>query len=120
MIALPYPALHVSHGGIWVTADATRSLARGEAIRMAADTPMILLNAPLVAQRLGYAELSGLDVLELFAFLYPARFMVPTAKGLAAATGLVPPQRDADVAVFLRAATERLLAAATEIGRAHV
>ncbi|MBA4048106.1 MAG: helicase, partial [Sphingomonas sp.] len=54
-----------------------------------------------------------LDVLELFAFLYPARFMVPTAKGLAAATGLVPPQRDADVAVFLRAATERLLAAAT-------
>ena len=113
MTALPYPALHVSHGGIWVAADTTRSPSRGEAIRMAADTPMILLNAPLVAQRLGYAELSGLDVLELFAFLYPARFMVPTARGLAAATGLAPPGRDADVAAFLRVATERLLAAAS-------
>ena len=113
MTALPYPALHVSHGGIWVAADTTRSPSRGEAIRMAADTPMILLNAPLVAQRLGYAELSGLDLLELFAFLYPARFMVPTARGLAAATGLAPPGRDADVAAFLRVATERLLAAAS-------
>lgn len=114
MTILPHPALHASHSGIWAAGDATRSLSRGDAIRMAADTPVILLNAPLVAQRLGYAELSGLDVLELFAFLYPARFMVPTAKGLAAATGLDPPTRDADVAAFLRAATERLLAAASD------
>ncbi len=110
MIDLPYPALHASHGGIWAARESTRSLSRGEAIRMAADTPMILLNAPLVAQRLGYAELSGLDLLELFAFLFPARFMVPTAKGLAAAVGLDTPARDQDVASFLRAATERLLA----------
>jgi len=107
---LPYPALYASHGGIWVAGEATRSLSRGEAIRLAADTPVILLNAPLVAQRLGYAELSGLDLLELFAFLHPARFMVPTAKGLAAAVGLPPPPRDQDVASFLRNATDRLLA----------
>ncbi len=105
----PHPALHASHGGIWVAGEATRSLSRGEAIRLAADTPVILLNAPLVAQRLGYAELSGLDLLELFAFLFPARFMVPTPKGLAAATGLDAPARDQDVAAFLRAATAKLL-----------
>ena len=30
----------------------------------AADTPVLLINAPLVASRLGYPDLSGLDVLE--------------------------------------------------------
>ena len=63
----------------------TRAVSRGEAIRLAADTPVIVLNAPLIGQRLGYGDLSGLDILELFAFLRPARFMVPTPKGLARA-----------------------------------
>jgi len=109
--ALPYPALHASHGGIWIaTAEETRAVSRGEAIRVAADTPIILLNAPLVGQRLGHPEISGLDLLELFAFLHPARFMVPTPKGVARAAGLETPGDDSEVAGFLRAATERLLA----------
>src|SRR5882757_11354383 len=70
MSSLPYPALHASHSGIWVAdAEGTRPVGRGEAIRIAADTPVIVLNAALIGQRLGYADLSGLDVLELFAFL---------------------------------------------------
>ena len=111
---LPYPALHASHGGIWLaTPDGeTRPLGRGEAIRIAADTPVLLLNAPLVGQRLGYADLSGLDLLELFAFLHPARFMVPTPRGLARAAGLPPPASDAEVAPFLREAATALLAVA--------
>lgn len=109
--AFPYPALHASHSGTWIARDGeTRAIGRGEAIRIAADTPVILLNAPLIGQRLGYADLSGLDVLELFAFLRPARFMVPTPKGLAAVTGLDVPADDAAIAPFLLAAAERLLA----------
>ena len=114
MLSLPYPALHASHSGIWI-ADAakdgggTRPIGRGEAIRIAADTPVILLNAALIGQRLGYAELSGLDLLELFAFLCPARFMVPTPRGLARVTGLAEPRDDAAVAGFLRDATAALL-----------
>jgi ATP-dependent DNA helicase DinG len=108
---LPHPALHASHGGVWIAdGDGTRAIGRGEAIRIAADTPVILLNAPLVAQRLGYGELSGLDVLELFAFLHPARFMVPTPRGLARTIGLDEPAGDAGVPALLRAATARLLA----------
>ncbi len=108
---IPYPALHASHGGIWLaTADGTRALSRGEAIGIAADTPVILLNAPLVGQRLGYAELSGLDLLELFAFLHPARFAVPTPRGLARAVNLSPPDTDEAVAAFLREAAAALLA----------
>jgi ATP-dependent DNA helicase DinG len=111
MAPLPYPALHASHGGIWIaTAAGTRGVGRGEAIRIAADTPVIMLNAALVGQRLGYAELSGLDLLELYAFLHPARFAVPTPKGLARAIGVAPPARDEDVAAFLLASTAALLA----------
>ena len=87
---LAIPALHATHAGIWI-ADAkgeVRSVSRGEAVARAAETPHILLNAPLVGQRLGYPELSGLDLLELFAFVHPARFAVPTVTGLARAVGL--------------------------------
>jgi ATP-dependent DNA helicase DinG len=84
---LAFPALHASHAGIWIASPdgETRQVGKAEALAKAAETPMILLNAPLVAQRLGYAELSGLDVLELFAFVHPARFSVPTPTGLAEA-----------------------------------
>jgi ATP-dependent DNA helicase DinG len=110
---LPYPALHATHGGIWLAeADGTvRELQRGEAIARAAETPTILLNAPVVAARLGYGDLSGLDLLELFAFVHPARFAVPTPAGFARALGLEPPQND------MKAATFFLRAAATLIDR---
>ncbi|WP_404373451.1 ATP-dependent DNA helicase [Sphingomonas sp. MMS24-J45] len=107
---LPYPALHASHSGIWIADEqGTRPIGRGEAIRIAADTPVILLNAALIGQRLGYADLSGLDLLELFAFLCPARFMVPTPRGLARVAGLPAPREDAEVAGFLRQAAAALL-----------
>ena len=109
--SLPYPALHATHGGIWLAAPdgEVRGLGRGEAIARAAETPAIMLNAPLIGHRLGYPELSGLDLLELFAFVHPARFAVPTPKGLAHALGLEPPGSDAEAAPFLRAAAETLL-----------
>jgi ATP-dependent DNA helicase DinG len=109
--SLPYPALHATHGGIWLTTPdgGTQALGRGEAIARAAETPCVMLNAPLVGQRLGYPELSGLDLLELFAFVHPARFAVPTPRGLAAALGLEAPTSDAEAAPFLLEAAERLL-----------
>src|SRR3546814_10806626 len=90
---LSLPAIHASHVGIWL-ADASgrvQRVGRGEAIAAVAGTPHLLLGAPLTGDRLGYPELSGLDLLELFAFLHPARFAVPTPAGLAAVLGLPPP-----------------------------
>lgn len=75
-----------------------------------ADTPLLLLNAPLVANRLGYPDLSGLDLLELFAFVHPARFCVPTPRGLADALGLDEPQGDEHVPTFLQVAAGVLIA----------
>ena len=74
----------------------------------AADTPLLLLNAPLIASRLGYPDLSGLDLLELFAFVHPARFMVPTPGGLAAALRLALPASDDDVPALLQQAAAAL------------
>ncbi len=109
---LPLPALHATHAGIWLAGPdgEVREASRGEAIARAAETPHIILNAPLVGQRLGYPELSGLDLLELFAFIHPARFAVPTAAGLSRALGLDPPADDADAAAALKRIAERLLA----------
>ncbi len=108
---IPHPALHASHAGIWIAdRQGCRQIGRGEAIRTAADTPLILLNAPLIGQRLGHPDLSGLDLLELFAFIHPARFAVPTPAGLARAVDLSPPDRNEDVAEFLAEAAAALLA----------
>ena len=105
------PALHASHIGCWLAdgAGSSRPVGKGEAITAAADTPLLMLNAPLVATRLGYPDLSGLDLLELFAFVHPARFVVPTPKGLAHALGLPEPANDADVPALLQAAAQALM-----------
>jgi ATP-dependent DNA helicase DinG len=112
---LSTPALYASHGGIWIAdAQGTRGIGRGEAIARAAETPLILLNAPLVGQRLGYPELSGLDLLELFAFVHPARFMVPTVNGLVRTLALAPARGEAGSAGVLREAAAKLIATLAE------
>lgn len=99
---LPF-ALHATHAGIWLARgdSAIRPLGRGEALALAAETPLLLVNAPLLGARLGHADLSGLDLLELFAFLFPARFAIPTVAGLARALDLPPPPADTDAAAFI-------------------
>lgn len=109
---LPLPALVATHAGVW-RADETghvASLGRGEAMRAAADTPHLMLNAAVTGSRLGYPECSGLDLLELFAFLHPARFLVPTVRGLAQELGLEPVAEGAAEAAFLGVAAAQFLA----------
>src|SRR6266550_7400085 len=107
---LPLPALHATHAGIWLASGTgeVREATRGEAIARAAETPHIILNAPLVGQMLGYPELSGLDLLELFAFIHPAQFAVPTAAGLSRTLGLEAPASEAEAAASLKRIAERL------------
>ena len=108
---LPHSALHATHGGIWIASPdgEIRGVGRGEAIAAAAETPMIVLNAPMTGQRLGYPELSGLDLLELFAFVHPAKFTVPTVAGMARTLGLPVPRNDEDAALLLLEAASHLL-----------
>ena len=108
---MPLPALHATHAGIWIASQGgeAREASRGEAIARAAETPHIILNAPLIGQRLGYPELSGLDLLELFAFVHPARFAVPTVAGMCRSVGIEPPAFEAEAGEALRAIAGALL-----------
>ncbi len=109
---MPYPALVASHGRVLVAApgETVRAIGATDAARRLGQTPHLLLHAPLVAARLGVPECSGLDLLELLAFVHPARFAVPTAAGLARALGLEPPASLEAEALFLGRAAARLLA----------
>lgn len=107
---LPCPALAVSLDGIWFAdGGSTRRVERKAAARLLGDTPTILINAPLVASKLGYPELGGLDVLELFAFVYPGRFAVPTVPGIAAALGIPAEASAGGEALMLRSISAALL-----------
>ncbi len=62
-------------------------------------------------------ETGHLDVLELFVFVHPARFSLPTAAGLASALGLPPALNAEDDAMNLHRATMALLEDVARQGR---
>ena len=69
-----------------------------------------MCHAKATARRLGLHTLAALDVLEIFAFVHPARQAVPTVRGLARALGLALPESIEDEAATLLTAAEKLLA----------
>ena len=76
--------------------------------RVERETPM-LCHAPATARRLDIPPFPALDLLELFAFVHPARFCVPTPRGLAAAIGLPAPNSPSESCVSLAATARALL-----------
>jgi ATP-dependent DNA helicase DinG len=69
----------------------------------------ILCHAPATARRLGVERFAAFDLLELFAFVRPARFCLPTPRGLAEALGLPGPRGLEDEALALHRAGGALL-----------
>ena len=76
--------------------------------RVAAARPMVC-HAPATAERLRQERFPAFDVLELFAFVYPARFCLPTVMGLATALKLNKPANFEDHPLTLRDAAQELL-----------
>jgi ATP-dependent DNA helicase DinG len=94
----------------WLAADGEiATLAVAEATARALENPPILCHATATARRLGCEPFPAFDVLELFAFVRPARFATPTPRGLAAVIGLTPPDGLEAQASALREAVARLL-----------
>ncbi len=91
-----------------------RRLSLTKAAAIASAQSVLVCHAPATALRLGLDGLDGLDLLELFAFVRPARFCLPTPRGLAEALGLPHPAGLEDEAGLLLAATRVLL---TELAR---
>ncbi|MGE5476586.1 MAG: hypothetical protein ACM3Q1_08040, partial [Bacteroidales bacterium] len=80
-----------------------------QAAAMVRDVAPLVCHVPAVAGRLGLEGFAALDILELFAFVRPARFCLPTAKGVIEAVGLARPADPEDEAEGLFRAARRLL-----------
>mgnify|MGYP001287488591 CR=1 FL=1 len=105
------PALAVTAAGAtWLSADGEiERLSHGAAAsRLALERPLVC-HAPDTAARLSLTEVDATDVLELFAFVRPARFCLPTIRGLAAALDLAEPATPEDEVCALPAIAEALL-----------
>ena len=103
-------------GALWLSTDGeVEDLSLGEAARRAREEAPLVCHAPAVAALLGINGFAAFDLLELFAFVRPARFCLPTPRGLAAALGLRAPEGAAGEALVLRDAAVALLAGLTHL-----
>lgn len=85
-----FPALlATARGALWLSPDGEveRLSATDAALRAAGSLPLVV-HAPATAARLGLDSLPARDLLELYAFVRPARFCLPTVRGLAEALDL--------------------------------
>lgn len=86
-----------------------RRLTQAEARRIAAADMPILCHAPYMAKRLGLDRIVAYDVLELFAFVRPGKFCVPTPRGIAKGLDLFEPLEADDQCMSLRDSARHLL-----------
>ena len=106
------PSIVAGHGraaiatadGELLSLDAT---AAARALKAA--TPPLLIHAPATFKRLGLRRGPAFDLLELFAFVLPARPVVPTPRGLALALDLPAPANAEAGAALLPDIAARLL-----------
>ncbi|MBM3643622.1 MAG: ATP-dependent DNA helicase [Alphaproteobacteria bacterium] len=118
MPSAAWPALiATARGALWrgVEGEVERLAPGALATRLAEATPLIC-HARDTALRLGLSDLAGLDVLELFAFVRPARFCVPTPVGLARALELAEPQTPEQALETLQIAAQTLLDELEDMG----
>lgn len=112
-ITLPdIPALCVNAGTAFLLTDdgELKSLPHDQAIPLFHKKPVLVCHAPYTRARLGeQVEFYAFDVLELFAFVHPGKFSVPTPHGLCSALGLSAPDSFEDAPLSLLDITKALL-----------
>src|SRR5579863_3557361 len=113
--SIALPAAPVLVAGVaeaaWLSLDGEIALLPfAEAARRARETPPFLCHARATARRMNVHVFPAFDLLELYAFVRPARFCLPTPRGLAAALGLALPKFGiGDDALILVATAKALL-----------
>src|SRR5262245_6432380 len=118
--AVPLLALGAAEA-LWRDVDgASRRIPLDELRRRldAAAGPLVCFR-PAIARRLGLRNFPAFDALELFAFVRPARFCLPTIRGLAEALGLPSPRGLEAEADALQQVVQALLAELAADERAY-
>jgi ATP-dependent DNA helicase DinG len=94
----------------WLTADGEiETVPLPEVVRRLRHEAPLLVHARSVARRLNLRDWRCYDLLELFAFVLPGQFCLPTPRGLVAALGMAPPLSLEDQAITLVDAVPMLL-----------
>ena len=94
----------------WLTADGEiETVPLPEVVRRLRHEAPLLVHARSVARRLNLRDWRCYDLLELFAFVLPGQFCLPTPRGLVAALGMAPPASLEDQAMTLVDAVPTLL-----------
>ena len=95
---------------VWLSGDGeVEELTRDEAALRARRTPPLVCHARAATRRLNCDRFATYDLLELFAFVRPAQFCLPTPRGLARAFDLPVPESHIDEALILPKIAELLL-----------
>ncbi len=99
-----------ARGALWRSADGRieRLSASDTALRATGGRPLVC-HAPAVAARLGLDGLPARDLLELYAFVRPATFCLPTPRGLCEALDLPAPTTPEEEAAALPQVARALL-----------
>lgn len=105
------PAIYVNAREAYLlsTDGEVSKLSHAKAAQMVHDGPVMLCHAPYTCKRLDVASLQAFDILELFAFVHPATFAVPTPVGMAKAIGLPIPDAPEDYPYTLMECASALL-----------
>src|SRR5690242_10969597 len=83
--------LATARGALWLSEDGEiERLSGPDAARRATAASPLVVHAPATAARLGLDHLPARDLLELYAFVRPATFCLPTPRGLAEAMDVDP------------------------------
>jgi ATP-dependent DNA helicase DinG len=113
MPVLPeFPALVAGHGSAVLLSVAGEflRLTPGSVARHLEGAVPLVVHAPATRRRLGNPAIETLDLLELFAFICPARSLAPTPAGLARALDMDVPPTLEDAAMALGGMAQTLLA----------
>jgi ATP-dependent DNA helicase DinG len=105
------PAMYVNarQAFILTTDGEVETVNHATAQMMIRDNPVLVCHAPYTAKRVGMASIFAFDILELFAFVHPASFAVPTPVGLAKALGVAIPKEAEDYPSAMMECVQALL-----------
>src|SRR5689334_7418596 len=101
--------LATARGALWLSEDGEiERLSGPDAARRATAASPLVVHAPATAARLGLDHLPAHDLLELYAFVRPATFCLPTPRGLAEAMDIDPSDELAALPKIARALLDEL------------
>lgn len=106
---IPALCVNASEASILTTDGEILCLSHTEAIHHIKNENILVCHAPYTKTRLGFEEFYTFDLLELFAFIHPTQFCVPTPTGLATALHCPAPTEFSDSPMTLIECAQALL-----------